>query len=298
MKDILARRKPLIVAGFLLLLAIVLFSIQKSTHAPNNLVEGAFLELLGPLSRVGVQVERGLRGFWQTYIAVIGTGRENRILRSENHRLSEELESMLELGRENERLRRLLDLPNPPAFRKIVAGITARDSSNWSATVFVNRGSRADVHIRCPVISDQGVVGQIVRCWPHKSEVQVILDTESGISCLFPEHRVASVITGTGERHARLVEAKYISQSEPIELGERVVSSGLDGIFPKGILIGTVKRIDRIPFQLFQTIFVETAVDFSHLEEVVILIPLNFSTSRSSSPDPMAVAGMEVPGEE
>jgi rod shape-determining protein MreC len=120
-----------------------------------------------------------------------------------------------------------------------------------------------------PVLTDQGIVGRIVEMSPHVSKILLIINENSNIDALVQENRIQGILQGAGSLGCSL---KYVPKTETVNIGDTIISSGLSGLFPKGLLLGTVKNVDKTNSGLFQKIDVAPFVDFARLEEVVILV--------------------------
>jgi rod shape-determining protein MreC len=191
-----------------------------------------------------------------------------RDLDEENRRLRAELAGREELRLENERLRRLLGFAEATTVRTLAARVIAEDASSWFRTIEIDRGLADGVAEGMPVANAAGLVGRVVRCTPHASRVLLITDASSAVAVLVQDQRIRGVCRGQGGGLA----LDYASVEETIQVGDGVVTSGMGGVFPKGLVVGYVRSVNLEQFGLFQTVEVEPAVDFSHLEEVLVLI--------------------------
>ena len=197
-------------------------------------------------------------------------------LQEENRRLSEKLSILAieknlsqELSRENRRLRELLGFEKKLPFKLMPAQVIGRDATNWNKVLFINKGNTDGLKKNSPVITPEGLVGQIIEITPHQSKIMTILDSNSRVAALVERNRVQGIICGTNDSWCQL---NYVSLREEIRENDSIISSGQGGIFPKGLLIGKVRSVKKRETELFQRIKVNPTVNFSHLEEVMVII--------------------------
>lgn len=191
------------------------------------------------------------------------TSRPKEILSPKEERL------LLELGRENERLRRLLKLKRKLIYQSITSAVIGREPTNWFNTILLNKGGEAGIEVNYPVITPEGLVGRVNRVNRSSSQVLLITDPESEIGALLERSRMQGVIQG---RKRNLI-LKYLPPEADVREGDSVITAGLEGgLFPKGLAIGSVARIETPhPQDLFLKIIVTPEANLSSLEEVLIL---------------------------
>ncbi|MCX6639604.1 MAG: rod shape-determining protein MreC [bacterium] len=193
---------------------------------------------------------------------------ENERLRAANSQLMLKASRADEAFKENERLRRLLDFEEQSDLRLIAAGVIARDPLPGVRSLLINVGRILGVEKHMAVINDRGLVGKVVRVGPRTSVVQLLMDRNLGAAVRLENSRADGITTWEGSTFL-LIEGIPVSAN--VKLGEQVLTSGLDGIFPEGIPVGEVLRIDRLPQSLFLRIELKPAVDFAGLEEILIV---------------------------
>lgn len=189
-------------------------------------------------------------------------------LDAENRRLRAELASREELQRENERLRRLLGYAESQPKRTVAARVIAEDASSWFRTVEIDRGYDDGVIDGLPVVDAAGLVGRVVHSGPRSSRVLLITDASSAVAVLVQDERIRGVCRGQGGG----VALDFALIADDIKVGDGIITSGLGGVFPKGLVVGYVRSVRRERSGLFQTVEVEPAVDFAHLEEVLVVL--------------------------
>jgi len=199
----------------------------------------------------------------------VGTRVENERLTAENRQLQAELDQVREIRLANERLRRLLDFEENIALPALPAQVISEDASSWFRTVAIDKGSRDGLREGLPVVVADGVVGRIIRVASAQSRVLLITDASSAAAALVQKSRTRGVCRGQGE----YLTLDFALRRENVEVGDRIVTSGTGGVFPKGLVLGSVAAVDREDYGLFQGVRVTPAVDFSRLEEVLVLLP-------------------------
>jgi rod shape-determining protein MreC len=252
----------------LLVLHLALLSIQIESSSGTLLAKSWTLALQAPILSLSAKVTGGVKQTWQKYLWMVGARAENEMLQTTVRRLllmnNEYAQSQLE----NERLRHLLALNERMEFKSVGARVVARTPAFLSNVVYLNRGSAEGVYVDAPVISGDGIIGRVFLVTTHQSQVQLITNPEASIGALLDRTRTPGVLRGSGNP---LLEMAYIGNTESVEVGDIIVSSGLDGIYPKGLPIGKVVD-SRKGKGVFRTIKVEPQVDLIRLEEVSILL--------------------------
>jgi rod shape-determining protein MreC len=169
---------------------------------------------------------------------------------------------------ENARLHRLLSLNESLSYRSVGARVIARTPSYLANLIYINRGSEDGVRTDAAVISGDGIIGRVVLLTKRQAQVQLITNPDASIGAILEKSRTPGVLRGTGNL---MLEMDYVANVEPVENGEIVLSSGLDGIYPKGIPIGKVVD-SRKGKGVFRSIKVEPRMDLIRLEEVSVLL--------------------------
>jgi rod shape-determining protein MreC len=262
------KNRPLLLGSVLLLMALLWYSISLRQQDETNFLESMVLRMTGP-------VQSGLDGLigsaadtWGHYLYLVDTAEDNRRLVDDNRTLRAVLAQSDEVRLENERLRLLLEFKEAQEIETLPARVIAEDASSWFRTVMIDKGSEQGVVEGLPVVVAEGVVGRVVRSSPRFSRVLLITDASSAVASLLQNNRARGVCRGQGEQ----LVFDFVLRQEEVKVGDRVVTSGMGGVFPKGLVVGNVKSVDRQEFGLFQAIEVMPVVDFSHLEEVLVLL--------------------------
>jgi len=261
--------RTLILACLLLLVALLLYSTHLRKRPDTSLFHRMVLQLTAPLEgsvRSGV---RYLTGLWDGYVWLVGTGEKNRNLQAENRKLQAELTRLVEVRFENQRLKKLLTFREQSNLTALPAQIVAEDASSWFRTQMIDKGATDGVIDGLPVVVAEGVVGRTFQVTTGQARVLLVNDASSAIAATLQNSRSRGVCRGQGD----YLLLDYIDHEVDVRVGELLLTSGTGGVFPKGLVIGVVSEIRRADYGLFQTIRIRPSVDFSRLEEVLVLSP-------------------------
>ena len=196
---------------------------------------------------------------------------ENEQLKEENSSLEKQLRELENIKSENETLKEYLDLTEKYGeYKTIPAYIINKDISNYAKTIVINIGSNDGVEENMTVIGDEGLVGHVISVTESTAKVQTIIDTSSSVSASMSTTKEAIVCKGTLEEKSAL-KAMYIPTESNIIQGDSIETSGLGGIYPKGIHVGTVKKVVTSQNIIDRYAIVETAVDFDKLDSVLVI---------------------------
>jgi len=225
-------------------------------------------EAISPLQNLVYGVTTSTQSSWSRYISLLNVQGENETLLSRLEQLEGDLALLHEFQGENERLRRLLDFSRGVGLHGVVGSVIGFDPSGWVRGIVVNKGSSSGVLPGLAVIHARGVVGQVVAVGPSTARVLLLSDHSSGVDAVVQGSRARGIVEGSG---GSMCELRYVNREHSVKPGELVLTSGMDGVFPKGLVIGSVTDIDAAAGGLFQSIALKPSVDFSRLEEVLIL---------------------------
>jgi rod shape-determining protein MreC len=260
-----ARRLALAIAAALLLGFLLL---------PSQ-TQGVFQQLGGPVGWIvswpleAVSgLHEGIGNLWNRYVALQGVEEDNRQLRREIEYLQGQNNQLREAASATERLTALLEFKTQALPTMIAAQVVGRDAGNWYRTIILNKGQSDGIHPDMGVITPAGVVGRIVKTTAATSVVLLVTDPSNAIAGLIQRTRDEGIVEGTTEGLAHL---KYIPLLSNVRNGDRVVTSGLVGGFPRGLAIGTITSIDKEEGALFQSAELKPDVDVERVEEVLVI---------------------------
>ncbi|MDP9147290.1 MAG: rod shape-determining protein MreC [Acidobacteriota bacterium] len=265
-----SRHKSLVLLTGVVLLQILLLALQIKRDSEGRLIRVWTVGAFSPFERAGMHGIGHLRDTWHHYFALQNTSRENEALHRENDDLKMQLNQLQSKAAEADRLAMLLN------FRKshlnvpmLAARVIATSAGTASATVVLDRGLKDGIKKNMGVITPEGVVGKVVEVYNDNAEVLLLTDKDSGVGAMLGNSRIQSPVGGTGEP---LLAMKYVANDDTVNVGERVVTSGMDKIFPRDLPIGTITDIK--PGNPFKTIRVRPSANLERLEEVIVLLSL------------------------
>jgi rod shape-determining protein MreC len=251
----------------LLIMHLVLLSMQITDPAGVLLIRKWVLMAQSPFINVSSQVSAAVRGVWTNYIELHGAREENSRLQDTIRQLSLQQKQMEEMREENDRLRQLLAVTQLSPLTTLGARVVARTPDFLSNVLYIDRGQKDGIRVNSPVMSGLGIVGRIVLVSNQDSQVQLITNPDASAGVMLERTRLPGVLRGSGNS---LLEMNYISNTEQVETGDLVVTSGLDGVYPKGLPVGKVVESHK-GNSVFLIIKVEPSTDLIHLEEVSVM---------------------------
>jgi len=262
------KERAVLVLMPLLVLHLALLSIQIESSSGTLLIKTWTLAVQAPILSFSSSITGGVQHVWQNYLWTIGARAQNEQLQKAVHELMLINNSYAQSQKENERLHRLLSMNERMEFKSIGARVVGRTPAFLSNMVYLDRGSEEGVRADAAVLSGDGIIGRIVLVTKHESQVQLITNPDASIGAILERTRTPGVLRGSGDP---LLEMAFVNNTETVEVGDIVVSSGLDGIYPKGLPIGKV--VDSSKGKgVFRSIKVEPRIDLIRLEEVSVLL--------------------------
>lgn len=262
------KERALLVTIPLLILHLALLSLQIENPSGTLVFKSWVLAAQAPVLALSTSVTNGIRQLWTGYVWLVGARRENRELQQTVQRLSMLNRSYEQVRQENARLRRLLALNESIAYDTIGARVIARTPGFLANVIYIDRGSRDGVQPDAPVLCGDGIVGRTVLVFRNQSQVQLITNPDASIGVMLERTRTPGVLRGSGQP---LLDLVYVSNTEDVVEGDVVLSSGLDGVFPKGFVLGKVIE-SRKGNTVFREIKVQPGIDFFRIEEVSVIL--------------------------
>ncbi len=256
---------------FSLLLLIVFTGGGREQLTP---LEDGLLALFAPAQTAFSSAGQKLQSFFDAIVSFYELKAENDRLRERISFLEQQLVRFQELQKENYRYRNLLDFSEGSNHRLLAAEVIARDPSQWFGSITINRGYLDGVKQEMPVITDRGLVGMISTVSPHSSQVLLITDPRLSVSAMIQRTRdpvTVGIVESYAKDPARLI-ITYLPLETQIQPGDLIISSGTGGIFPKGLLIGTVLELVQDQPGMILSALIEPRVNFNRLEEVLIIL--------------------------
>ncbi len=258
---------------------IVLFFLMYQTYNEQGTsrFQMAVQTITYPVQTSVQSVVSTIKNTWNSYINLIEVNEENKRLKQQLLNMEEKLNQHIENSVQFFRLRSQLLFAQKKARKEIFSEIIGESADNNHQIRLINRGSNQLLQRNYIVLRKEGLVGRIQSVSPYQSSVQLIIDHRSRVPALIQRNRVRGLIYGTHDG----IEMRQINQHAKIKIGDRVISSGLGNLYPKGILIGWVSGIHHQSHELFKTARLDSAVDFNQIEEVFAILPQKSDSNLS-----------------
>ena len=228
-----------------------------------------------PLQSASSKASGATSGFFQQIWNFRSTAQENEQLKQRLTEVETELHTARQAEAENERLRSLLNLNEQINIQNIPARVIARDPSVWFNTITINRGSGAGVEVNMPVVAAGGIVGRIITVSPFASQVMLITDEKAGAGAVvgqLGQSGALGSVRGRADLGVALIEMRYVSGLEKVEVNDYVMTTGQDGIYPPGLNVGRVVEVKNGTATQAHQILIQPGAQLDHLEEVAVLL--------------------------
>jgi rod shape-determining protein MreC len=285
-----SRHKSLVLLAGVVVLQILLLAVQIKRDSEGRLIRVWTVGAVSPFERAGSNGFGWVRNTWRHYFALQNTTRENEEIRRENDALKLRISQLQGKAAEADRLAALLNFRQSHAeVPMIAARVIGVSAGTASLTIQLDRGERDGIRKNMGVITPDGVVGKVVETYPNAAQVLLLTDKESGVGAMLADSRTQSPVGGQGEP---LLAMKYVPNDDEVSLGERVITSGMDRIFPRDLPVGTVAEIKS--GNPFKQIRIKPAANLERLEEVLVLLslrPLEMKNEENSSVAQPSVSG-------
>ena len=257
-----------IVITIIILILIVIFS---NADRETSFLENVASKLVMPVQNGLTYLKNKVNGNSTFFTDINNLKQENEELSQKNSELEQSLRELESIKSENETLKEYLGLTEKYGeYNTVPAYIINKDISNYAKTIIINVGSDDGIKENMTVIADQGLVGHVISVTSDTAKVRTIIDTSSSVSCLLSTTDESIVCKGTLEEESAL-KAMYIPDDDGVIQGDSVETSGLGGIYPKGIHVGSIKKVVNTQNATDRYAIVETAVDFDKLDTVLVI---------------------------
>ncbi|MFZ9001596.1 MAG: rod shape-determining protein MreC [Bacteriovoracaceae bacterium] len=263
------KRLKLVLNVSFLLFALISFSSKKDVLQKTTLFETVMMETFVPIQRGISSVQFSIKSLINSYIANVNASKENVGLVKKVQELENEIFKLSEVSLENDRLKSLLEFRKKIPYETVTAQVVARDSHSDYKVFRVNKGYSHGIRLQSVVVTGKGLVGYVYRLTDHFSDIITIVDPEIKIDGMVQRIRSHGMLEGNAKSKMNM---KYIPKNDRVILYDQIVTSGLGNIFPKGLLVGRVTKIEKEHFGITQRIEVTPVVDLDKLEEVLVLV--------------------------
>ena len=264
------RHKSLVLLAGVILLQVLLLAVQIKRDSQGRLIRTWTVGAVSPFERAGSYGFGWFRNVWRNYFALRGTRKDNEDLRRENDALKLRIAQLGGKAAEADRLAALLHFRQSQSDVPMVAArVIGGSAGTASLTIEIDRGERDGIRLDMGVITPDGVVGKIIEAYANTSQVLLLTDWKSGVGAKFADSGVQHPVGGVGEPTLAM---KYVPNDDDVSVGQRVVTSGMDRIFPSDLPVGTITEVR--PGNTFKQIRVKPAANLEKLEEVLVLLTL------------------------
>ena len=265
----------------LVIVSLVMFTmgVRENGSGVLTTVRSAFMTVTTPIRVVGSVASLPFQGLGNVFSNLTASQESLSDLRAENERLASENAELEEEAQAATRLQQLLDLKNAYNLQSQAARIISASTDSWTRTVVIDKGTSSGLAVGMPVTDAGGAIGQIIECDAASSTVRLITDENSGVSAMVQPSRAQGMLRGSADGTLRLT---LISTDQTVNVGDTVVTSGLGGVFPKGLPLGKVASVNRSDGALYYDIEVAPASSTENFEEVLVITSLTEEQEASS----------------
>ena len=269
------------------LLSIVLLTVSARMGAggPLEMVRGGFSTITMPFRMAGSAIAMPFQGIGNIFSNLTADQQTLSDLKAENEQLRSRNAELEETNQSTQRLQGLLDLKNTYNLQSTGARVISGSTDSFNNTITIDKGTSSGLAVGMPVVDSGGVIGQIIECGPTTSTVRLITDEKSGVAAMVQSSRAQGMLMGSASRQITL---NLINTNQKVAVGDTVVTSGLGGVFPKGLPLGKVTSVEAAPGSLYYTIVIEPFGNVSTNEEVMVITSL--SEEQKATADDIAEA--------
>lgn len=228
-----------------------------------------------PLQSASSKASGATSGFFEQIWNFRSTAAENEQLKEQLAKVEMELQAARQAEAENERLKGLLNLHEKIDIESVPARVIARDPSVWFNTITINRGSNSGVAVNMPVVTASGIVGRVITVSPFASQVMLLTDEKAGAGAVvgqLGQSGALGSVRGRADLGVGVIEMRYVSGLEKVEVGDHVMTTGQDGIYPPGLNVGKVVDVQHGSATQAHQILIQPGAQLDHLEEVAVLL--------------------------
>jgi rod shape-determining protein MreC len=270
MSEFLRRiRLPLLFAALLLGTLALMLGDRGAAGDDRHWAARALLEVAAPVQKAITKPVHVVRDTWQRYVALVDLQADNETLRAELARLEEENLQYREALVTSGQLRRIAEMRRDFEVPLLPTQVVGQDASPWFRSLLLDRGRSAEVRSGMPVMVDQGVVGLVSATSLHAARAMMILDRRSAVDAMIQRSRARGLVRGLGTGE---LEFEFMVRGDDVVAGDEVITSGVGGVYPKGLRIGTVTSVKAARSELLHTARVGPSVDFGRLEQVFVML--------------------------
>jgi rod shape-determining protein MreC len=269
------QRAPLWLIGLLVTNLVIMAVDARDANGQQKILRIWTQTFASPLQSASSKASGATVGFFQQIWNFRSTAQENEQLKEQLSKTQMELNAAQQAGAENQRLKALLNLNEQINIQSIPARVIARDPSIWFNTITINRGSSSGVAVNMPVVTGGGIVGRVITVSPWASQVMLITDEKAGAGAVvgqLGQSGALGSVRGRADLGVGIIEMRYVSGLEQVEVGDYVMTTGQDGIYPPGLNVGKVVDVKKGTATQAHQILIQPGAQLEHLEEVAVLL--------------------------
>jgi len=269
------QRAPLWLIGLLVTNLIIMAVDARDADGRQKVLRIWTQTFASPLQNASSKASGATSGFFQQIWNFRSTAKENEQLKERLTSLETELHTAQQTAAEAERLRALLNLNEQTNIKNVPARVIARDPSVWFNTITINRGTSSGVEVNMPVVTAGGIVGRIITVGPWSSQVMLITDEKAGAGAVvgqLGQSGALGSVRGRADLGVGLIEMRYVSGLEKVEVNDYVMTTGQDGIYPPGLNVGRVIDVKNGTATQAHQILIQPGAQLDHLEELAVLL--------------------------
>jgi rod shape-determining protein MreC len=264
-------KKMVLIVGVLILITVNVILLSFSSKSQSTFGLGRVgLSLVSPFQELVTRSIRFARNIWEHYFYLVAVAHENEDLKKSLNQFVGKSNHWHEINLANARLKDLLNFQKAPTNRVVAAEVIGTDPSGWFKTIIIDKGKSDGLQKGLPVVLPTGIVGQVIEAAGHYSKVMLVIDRNSAVDALLQRSRARGIIKGESADQCRF---EFVLRKHDVQIGDTVIASGLDGVYPKGLRIGRVADISQRNSDIFYEITVAPFVDYEKLEEVLVVLP-------------------------
>jgi rod shape-determining protein MreC len=280
MAGIPSRHRSLFLLALVVLLQVLMLAVQIKRDTQGRLIRVWTVSAVSPVERSGAWGIGKFRDAWRHYFALSDTARQNEELIRENGQLKLEIMQLQSKSAEADRLASLLNFKQKQArVPMVLARVIGASADANSAVVYLDQGTHEGIRKNMGVITPEGVVGKVIESYPNTCQVLLLTDRDSGVGAMIANSRIQRPVGGLGEP---LLTMKYVGNDDDVAVGSRVVTSGMDRIFPKDLPVGIITQVK--PGGQYKQIRLRPSASLEKLEEVIVLLTTDPLTLKQDAP--------------
>jgi rod shape-determining protein MreC len=269
------QRAPIWLVSLLVVNLVVMAVDARDADGQQKLLRVWTQTFASPFQNASSKASGATAGFFQQIWNFRSTAQENEQLKERLSALEVELNNARQAEAENARLKALLDLNETSEIKSVPARVIARDPSVWFNTITINRGSTSGISVNMPVVTGGGIVGRVITVSPFAAQVMLITDEKAGAGAVvgqLGQSGALGSVRGRADLGVSVIEMRYVSGLEKVEVNDSVMTTGQDGIYPPGLNVGRVVEVKNGTATQAHQILIQPGAQLDHLEEVAVLL--------------------------